>query len=95
MGISMTIDPLLQANIQIYPNPTDGQLFVKNQDISLQGVEIRVLDMLGRALLFEKKATWGAGEIHELQLGSLVSGIYLLDIQTGARSAFFRIEVLR
>lgn len=95
MGLGVAIDPLLQANIQIYPNPTSGNVFLRNQDISLKAVEIQVLDMFGRRLFVEKRTALATGERLELQLESLPTGMYLVDIRAGGRRALHRIEVLR
>lgn len=93
MGTGAAIDPTLQSNIQIYPNPTTGRLLIKNQDISLKAVEIRVLDMFGREILTEKRQRLDVGQTHELQLGDLPTGIYLVEIRAEERMAVRRVEV--
>ena len=55
------------AEVQVYPNPSSGKIFVDGAE----GMEYRVLDLSGRTV------DQGILE-HEINLGSVPSGMYLL-----------------
>jgi hypothetical protein len=67
--------------IEVYPNPTTGELIIKNEKLEIKSVEI--YDMYGRRLLEEKGEKlplhfgegWG-----EVNISHLQSGIYFVKI---------------
>lgn len=64
------IDDLLQASLQVYPNPTTGMLTVT---VPMAG-DVQLYDMMGRQLLSQRVTE---GKV-TLDLGGLPQGIYLL-----------------
>jgi len=81
------------ASIKVYPNPTDGILFVEgNMDGQLTG-DIQVFDLLGQKLL-ERKIN-SAGSFREnLQLQHLTSGSYLVVVRRGDGHILTRKQVI-
>lgn len=70
-----TDNPQEQADVQVYPNPTQGQLTVRNA----QGTAARIYEMQGKAVLaapiYEGTAT--------VDVSPLPVGTYLLLVQNG------------
>ncbi|HFA47802.1 MAG TPA: T9SS type A sorting domain-containing protein [Bacteroidetes bacterium] len=66
--------PVLQNNISVYPNPTDGLVYLKGDNARLRSVEI--FDPQGQSIL-EKKVFDRTGE-YSVDMGALPSGIYFL-----------------
>ncbi len=70
----ITINPA--GNIDIYPNPTNGTLYVESTNIDIQ--KIIIFDINGK-IIFEKKAT---KQNERIDLHHLCSGIYVIRILT-------------
>jgi hypothetical protein len=81
------------VNIRVFPNPSNGILFVEGSlDNQLTG-EIQVFDLLGQKVL-EKKIN-AAGLFREtLQLQHLSSGSYLVVVRGGDGSILTRKQVI-
>ncbi|MCF8464866.1 MAG: T9SS type A sorting domain-containing protein [Flavobacteriales bacterium] len=71
------IDDNVISHVNIFPNPTTGELILSNADPRNAVTSVEVIDTQGRLLL---KQT-GAG-ISKVDLGTLSTGIYLLRIET-------------
>ena len=69
------LDDRLSVAARVFPNPTQGSLTVEAEDIR----RVRVIDMLGQTCLEEQ---FGGSENATIQLHSLPSSVYLLEIQT-------------
>ncbi|MEM9819482.1 MAG: T9SS type A sorting domain-containing protein [Bacteroidota bacterium] len=65
------------APILLYPNPTDGQLYLRHQDLS-QPYEVQLSNQSGQ-LLWQQKVQAGANE-YRFQLPELPTGIYLFQV---------------
>jgi hypothetical protein len=61
--------------IEVYPNPTSGELIIKNEKLGIESVE--VYDMYGRKLPLHFGEGWG-----EVNISHLQSGIYFVKITT-------------
>lgn len=80
------IDDVEMGEINLYPNPTTGELFIANSSPrnAIKGVE--VLDTQGRMLLKEV----GSG-ISKIDMGQLSTGIYLIRMETEKGSLVKRV----
>jgi autotransporter-associated beta strand protein len=82
LGISSTT---LNNQIQVYPNPTSGELYIAAADTrliaSLQSVE--VFDVSGRKVKGEGRREKGEGEV-VIDISAFASGVYFLKIETEA-----------
>jgi len=65
--------------IQIYPNPTTGQLTIDNGQLRIESVE--VYDIYGRKQKGERRKEKGEKEII-IDISELYNGIYFVKIQT-------------
>ncbi len=80
-----------QNNIEIFPNPTDGQLFIKMKNTPAQGDLLRLFDANGLEVLRQEV---GSTSSFFFNLNDYAAGIYM--IQIGQRGQVFsqRIVVL-
>ena len=62
------------STVLVYPNPAESHLSIQAQE---RIVEVRIYDVTGRFLTKEK----GQGHRHQLELTSLSSGTYILEVE--------------
>jgi len=67
------------ASLQIYPNPTTGELRIENGELRIENVE--VFDVYGRKLKGEGKKEKGEKEFL-IDISDLATGVYFLRIMT-------------
>lgn len=84
-GIS---DISADASIQVYPNPVIGGM-INFKDYSYEWQDLRMLDLSGRALI---QRSWENGA--PLDVSSLSSGVYLLELSNVETGTLFRKKVL-
>ncbi|HMC98255.1 MAG TPA: T9SS type A sorting domain-containing protein, partial [Flavobacteriales bacterium] len=78
----------------VYPNPTQGNLFVELGSKVLGNVRLRVLDMSGRVVLDDPFTVQGGGR-RTVDMRGLQAGQYMVQLTTGNWVKTQRIEVLR
>ncbi|NQU52386.1 MAG: T9SS type A sorting domain-containing protein, partial [Bacteroidetes bacterium] len=84
-----SIEPDLQpSELKVYPNPTNGKVTINFQDEPGTN-EVMVLDILGRTHQVEK--TWIPSSGLEINLTNVVSGLYLIKVNTEETFKTFRI----
>ena len=66
-----------KSNIQIYPNPTNGQLTIRNEELGITNYNIEIFDITNRKI-FTQKITNETEQI--IDISHLQSGIYFLKI---------------
>ncbi len=92
-----TVSPLgitgtgLPVAVSVYPNPTDGMLYVDLPTGSTPML-IKLLDVNGRPV---KEARFASSERTAFDLTELPNGIYLLQVNTGGEVVFKRIAIER
>lgn len=89
------IEEALQANsLNMFPNPTSGQVTVSYQLSSPAPVSISVLNMLGKEVLTETAGTQGAGS-HEVSLktSDLAGGVYFVTFTAGEQQVTQKLVV--
>lgn len=69
----------LEKMFAVYPNPTQGEITIEAIDNTGKDIEIEVLDMLGKRLLYKKENGLSNDQV-QLNMESFNSGIYLLKI---------------
>ena len=70
-----------EPSLQVYPNPTTGQLRITNCELRITGIEI--FDVFGRSVK-AISPSFGGGWGEALDISDLPSGIYFVRIQTEA-----------
>lgn len=85
------IEEALGNGFSLYPNPTDGQLYLSLGQ--LQGLaRVRILDMSGRSVA-EETINVKSGSLNSLDLAGLQSGQYLVQVSTTDWTKVQRVEV--
>lgn len=87
------IDEFGQGTFQAYPNPTTGLLVIDLGPEALGNVVLRIMDMSGRLVLEEQFAAQGA--LHNLDMGALMSGQYMIQLSTTERVMTQRVQLMR
>jgi hypothetical protein len=84
-----------REDIRIFPNPSaDGRITVFGSLLKrAENIQIRVTDVLGREMLAETVTTGNLRLIHELNLGSRASGVYLVTLDIDGNKLTKRILV--
>jgi len=73
--------PQGDAVLQVYPNPTHGNITVQFSTTSAGKFQLRVTDLTGRMLRNEMIDATEGINVHEIELGDVAKGTYLLLIE--------------
>ncbi|MBE9484565.1 MAG: T9SS type A sorting domain-containing protein [Bacteroidetes bacterium] len=93
IGISETAFD--ENNINIYPNPSSGKLFIDVAGEENYVVTVYVMDLLGQ-IHVEENLLFGQGNtIKTLDLNDLANGLYLVKLTNGNRSYSHKITVYK
>jgi hypothetical protein len=85
--------PSLEATaIQIYPNPTQGQVFIQFEANQGNGATIQVIDMMGKVQVLEKIALNG-NSTESFDWNHLPAGMYLVQISTGRSIRMAKLQI--
>jgi len=85
------LNELTLANINVYPNPTQGMLMIQNGNVSEVLTQIEITDMNGNAVNASQSQN---GNITSLNLGEEAKGVYFLTIQSQSGKELHRKIVL-
>ena len=85
----LTISEITYDNISIFPNPTNGSIFLKNND-SKESFNFHLMDINGKIIMSKNNLIKGT-ETTEVNLKTIESGIYLIKIFNNDTSKIFRI----
>ncbi len=85
----LNIEKVAFKNMSIFPNPTNGSVFVKNQGSS-EVFNLELTDVNGKVIVSKNAAVNGA-ETTEISLGKLESGFYLIRVFNDNADRTFRI----
>ncbi|MBB3696330.1 T9SS type A sorting domain-containing protein [Flammeovirga yaeyamensis] len=77
----------VKNNIKIYPNPTDGVLIIKSNNLSIEGIQVR--DIQGK-LLDNHLSSINSFE-KQVNIENYPSGVYMISIHTDKGSSVFRV----
>ena len=87
-----TLDNHISGDLQYYPNPTSGELNVNIKNNYFGIVNMKVLDLMGKAHI-QNKTFKNENEFHyNLNLTHLADGLYLLEMSLGNKKSIFRIR---
>lgn len=75
----------IPAQVALFPNPASGQLFLEFGETIPEGLQIRIFDMLGRAILLVNKVTF-TDKVAQVDISSLPPGMYT--VQAGSDDQF-------
>jgi len=74
-------DHLFDADITLYPNPTQNQLFINFHDLTNLQTQIEIYSLVGE-LVYESRQTIGQNPLLKVDLSGVAAGMYLAKIQT-------------
>lgn len=77
-GVAINVDEILSDEINIYPNPTKGQLIIQNEKFRIYNIE--VFDIYGKEGGSQK--TEAGIQKTEIDLSTKAKGIYIIKVQT-------------
>lgn len=75
----------------VYPNPSNGKFAVKLS--TLENVKVQVFDIRGRSVYNKTFENNGVSFNQELNLGSLTSGVYILNVESAGKKEGKRIII--
>ena len=80
VGVGFPEIPMSGIDLNIFPNPTNGNLTIRWENAVLQPAKLRICDILGN-LVYEENLPGNLAE-RKLNLGTLPPGHYLVELQT-------------
>lgn len=86
-------DPNIDADMTVYPNPTNGVIKIKLGYGNTTDVDIVLYDMRGVSLI-ESTQAFDGNNVMEIDLSSLPAAVYVLNVATvdGKVNRTFRVE---
>lgn len=88
------MDELTSDGFSVYPNPTQGNLFVELGNKVLGDVRLRVMDMSGRVVIEDPFTVQGGGR-RTVDMRGLQSGQYMVQLTTENWTKTQRVQVAR
>ncbi|WP_421751291.1 fibronectin type III domain-containing protein [Croceimicrobium sp.] len=92
VNIGLEENPL-QTSLAVYPNPASDYINVEFDVVNSANAKIRLLDAQGRALSESNERAQGDQFRYRLDVSQLASGVYILEIESGDRTAQERISI--
>ncbi len=83
MGSASVNEFLSENNINIYPNPTQGLLYVELKAAKQTQMQIEVSNLLGEVLIREDYTAQQGINTHSINLEKFGAGVYLIQMQSG------------
>jgi PKD repeat protein len=72
----------LERSINVYPNPTTGNLTINVKDLSFETMNVKVFNMLGERVLANEYSKVQAQSLINLNIAGNAAGIYMIQIST-------------
>jgi hypothetical protein len=79
-------------NLIIYPNPASGMVYIE-VPASENTISISLLNAAGQLVLEEQLPASSSKQVHELNVATLGSGMYIMKLQDGSNTAFRKITI--
>jgi hypothetical protein len=75
--------PKAENNLSIFPNPTDGRVFINFSSLSGENASLQVMDMNGRLVKSEPIGKLYAGQVsYSFETSDLSAGIYIVSVNS-------------
>ncbi|MEM6348758.1 MAG: T9SS type A sorting domain-containing protein, partial [Bacteroidota bacterium] len=84
------IDDLFSQSIDIYPNPTSANFYIKSAELQAENLKIEVYDAKG-SVIYRKQLGRVNGIDEQIDLSSHPEGVYMVKITDGTRNASKRV----
>jgi|GEM_PF-3785208 len=86
----VSIDPASTLGFNVYPNPSHGDVQLEVSELTMESMEIRILDMNGRALWVQESEP---SNLIQLNLSDFAAGVYLIEVKQGEKMGRKRLMV--
>ncbi len=90
---TVSADSFELSNLVVYPNPTEGMIFVKFPTLDVSNVKIDLFDLRGRRIYSEDFSVNQNLFEESISVGGISNGVYLLKVSNGNYSTTKRIIV--
>jgi hypothetical protein len=87
------INEPIGSGFSLYPNPTDGMLYVNIGDVK-GSVRVRVTDMSGRTVI-EQPMNIASGSVSSIDMNGLRNGQYAVQVTTDDWTRTDRVQLTR
>lgn len=81
------------ANIQVYPNPSNGYFNLDIQQLAGQNVSIKVTNLIGELVYFEQAEANNGKFSKAINLSHLNAGVYIISVESNQNMAVQRITI--
>ncbi len=82
-----------QLRANLYPNPNSGKFTLIFTDIQGNEIQIKVIDVLGKIVYFEKARSMQNSPLKEIDIGKLNTGIYMLQVKADEKQLYKKIII--
>ena len=83
----------LLNSVQVYPNPTEGLLYLQLNLPEAMQLQVQLRNSLGQTISHESLKMEAGIQQHQMELGTLPSGIYFLQLNTANSQSVRRVVV--
>ena len=83
------------SNINIYPNPSNGKLFIDIATEETSEVNIYIMDLLGQIQIEETMMFDQGNSSKVFDLNELANGLYIVKLQNGEQSYSYKITIFK
>ena len=90
-----SIDEASNFETAIYPNPSNGSFFIKRSNVQADDFGIRVFDYQGKAIKPNKYFSEVTIGLAEIDLSTLVSGFYYIELISGEERVIEKVMLVR
>lgn len=77
----------------IYPNPSNGELFIKNQ--GPENYQVKLFNELGQQLRSQTTELTPFNEGYTISLNDFSTGLYLLELSNGHNKTIKKVSLIR
>ncbi|MFN8308478.1 MAG: T9SS type A sorting domain-containing protein [Chitinophagales bacterium] len=89
------INDINELNAAVYPNPTNGQLYVNTMSDESADLEVRLFGIAGQEVYATRKSL-AKGENRMLfDLSQIGNGLYILELQSGNKVSRSKVQIIR
>lgn len=88
-----SVEELPESKLSIYPNPASEELHISVENLTGQA-EVSLTDLQGRVLISQEIILDGKSEV-KLNLNSISSGTYFIEINNASESLFNTVQIIR
>lgn len=81
------------AAFELFPNPTEGQVTIKSDEVIAGKVSMQVVDVTGKELVSRIEGDMKQSREIQLDLSMLPKGIYFLNIESGANTMQHKVVI--